>query len=698
MSMTRTNNLPQTPRDSAGDGFWPRAMPFRAQLPALAETLEAEFNIAQMRALARLWEIPLKGASRNGFVEQVAQSLAERVARMRAEPEALLEGLPADQAELARRLLTARDHELPVPRTLINALWNRQVAGVNDRPLSEALDALRRRALIFPTNRYLGYRDVYYQWLPLSASGGNVPVVSWAVGKRQPDNRPLPATANTIGFLDAFDTFLSAVMSNGINIRAPLAPHPQAGNIAWLRRWEHNADEADRLLNSRAGWAPDPRSGIGVPVASWLSPDARATLENQTGLPAAECEFLFAIAASLQLIEAPGVSAEATRNDTHPAETGRHVRARLSAVEGWYALSNEQRFLRAWAAWQETVPDAIEASLALRATEGRGVHSDIPQRQSFRIMRAIGAREMGPLDLGAEWCALRRYLFRVLRGLPRAQWIDWPALRRALFNFYPACAWTFMTPEHWWFAGADGLTRLQHNQYDDWACSIGALLEAALRGPLRWFGLIEAEEMKDGAESRLAAFRVTEMADWVIQAQIAASTGDAPTAQSLPALPAAAMPQPRTIAPVVWLDAATWRLPPAPERADFIAFARKIGEPTEAPFTYRLTPASIQTALDSGITAEEVAAQFARFGAPAPEAAINQYQSIAERYGRVRVYESLAVLQLSDDYALPELLANTSLAQAIVCQMSPRTVVIRAEQLDTLAREFIERGYTPTVM
>jgi len=715
MTVTRTHSPPQTQPNGAGNGFWPHATPFRAPLPALTETLEAEFNIAQMRALARLWNIPLKGSSRNGFVEQVAHALAERVARMRADPGALLEGLPADEAELARRLLTARDHELPVPRALISALWSRQSEGAPDRALSrapsralsEVLDALRRRALIFPTNRYVGYRDVYYQWLPLTASGGNVPVVSWtaaaATTAHQPStliHRPSPI----VNFLDAFDMFLDAVMSTGVEARAPLPPHPQAGNTPWLRRWEHDKDEAHRLLNSRPGWAPDPRSGISVPTASWLSPDARARLENQTGLPAAECEFLFAIAASLQLIEAPDAGADTARSDAHPSETGRHVGARMSAVEAWYALSNAQRFLRAWTAWQESVPDALEAHLALGA--GRP-SSDASAPQPFKVMRAIGARELGPLDLGAEWCALRRYLFRVLRGLPRAQWVDWPALRRALFDFHRDCAWTFMTPDHWWFASPDGLIRLQHGRYDEWTRSIGAVLEAALCGPAQWFGLIETE-VEDGADNRLVALRLTDMVDWVTQAQIAASTGDALAAQThslsaesasaLPALPATATPQPRTTAPVVWLDAATWRLPPAPERADFIAFARKIGEPAEAPFTYRLTPASIQAALGEGITAGEVAAQFERFGAPAPQAALDQYRAIAERYGRVRVYESLTILQLSDDYALPELLANTSLAQAIVHQMSPRAVVIRSDSLDALIREFVERGYTPTVV
>ena len=690
---------------STGVGFWPHASPFRAQLPPLSETLEAEFNIAQMRALARLWDVKLKGSSRNGFVEQVAEALSKRVTRMRVDPDTLLEGLPEDQAQLARRLLTARDYELPVPRTLAANLWAGVPQSPPERPLADALDALRRRALIFPTNRYIGYRDVYYQWLPLAASGGNVPVITWSAGQPEPANHQ----SSIANFLDAFDIFLDAVISTGVTTRPPLVPHPQAGNTSWLRRWEHDIDEAQRLLNSRPGWAPDPRSGIGVPALSWLSADAKVTLENQTGLPTPVCEFLFAVAASLQLIEAPDIypiptSASLTNGrEGAQTDTGWRLSARMTAVEEWFALTNEQRLLRAWAAWQENIPDAIEAGLAMRPARAGA------PGQPFKVMRAIGARELGPLDLGAEWCALRRYLYRVLRGLPSGQWVDWSDLRRALFEFHPECAWSFLSPDHWWFARSDGMIRLQHSQYDDWVRSIGAVLEAALCGPLQWFGLVETDSIEANGEQDgrrgLRAFRVTELVDWLTQAQVATTAnavatlpagGDFP-ALTMPSLPAAAIPQPRTTAPVVWLDERTWRLPPAPDRAEFIAFARKIGQPGEAPFTYTLTPASIESALQEGITAEQVLAQFERFGAPMPEPARELYRSIAQRFGRVRVYESLAVLQLSDDYALPELLSNTSLAQAIVYQISPRAVVVRPEKVNELVQEFVERGYTPSV-
>ncbi|MCL4505682.1 MAG: helicase-associated domain-containing protein [Chloroflexi bacterium] len=141
-----------------------------------------------------------------------------------------------------------------------------------------------------------------------------------------------------------------------------------------------------------------------------------------------------------------------------------------------------------------------------------------------------------------------------------------------------------------------------------------------------------------------------------------------------------------------------WRLPPAPDRAEFISFARKIAEPAGAPFTYALTPLSIEQALTQGITLDEVARQFGAYGAAMPAQAQAMFRSIAERFGRVRVYEALTVLKLADDYALRELLANTSLAQHIIYQISPRAVVVADAAVDALAEEMVARGYTPGIL
>ena len=72
-------------------------------------------------------------------------------------------------------------------------------------------------------------------------------------------------------------------------------------------------------------------------------------------------------------------------------------------------------------------------------------------------------------------------------------------------------------------------------------------------------------------------------------------------------------------------------------------------------------------------------------------------KALAERFGRIRAYESVSVLTLGDDLALRELLASTSLREAILYEISPRAVVGRSEAIDALVEELTTKGFTPGV-
>jgi len=496
---------------------------------------------------------------------------------------------------------------------------------------------------------------------------------------------------NPVNFLDALELFIGALLSSGTEVRASLQRHPKTDMSPWLQHWEHRSEEAEHLLNSRPGWVPNPTSGISVPLLSPLTREARSTLENQTGLSAPYCDFLFGIAAALQLIEAPDIYS------TGPYKLLKapwKVSARTSAIEEWFALSDEDKFMRAWTAWREQVFFAFEAMRAAHGAYG-GITESSTGR--FQVMRAIGAREFNPPDLAAEWAALRCYITRVLNGLPNNEWISWRDLRKQLYEFYPECQWSLYGQEQWWFTAPGKVTRLDLNRYDDWQQTVGAVLENIIAEPLRWFGVVEVE----AGNPTLETFRLTALHEWLTRVQpIAASDSSGQT--PLPRLPAGAQPRPRVVEPVKWLSdgstgLAQWKLPPAPDRADFIGFARKVADATGSPFTYALTPASIERAIGAGITLEEVAQHFERAGAPMPDAARALYQSIAERFGRIRLYESLTILQLADDYALRELMSATSLGQHVVYQISPRAVVVNADAVDGLVAEMIAKGYTPGV-
>jgi hypothetical protein len=645
---------------------WPIAAAFRGSAINLNAVIESEFTGAQLRELAKWLGVTPKGNSRVGLIDQVVTALAERSAKLAESPDALFEGLTPEQQDFARRLLTARDYQMPIPRATAAAVWGRVV---DARRLTEMIESLRRRALLFPTHAYYpsSFRDVYYQWLPLN---GHVPVMKWEVRSEKLKVKSDGAVANsspvTSNFLEDFDAFLGAVLQNGITLRAPLPAHKQAARLAWLRDWEHDADEAERVLRSRPNWVPDPGSGISVPLLSPFTPSVAAALENQTGLMAAQCAFHFAIACALQLIQAPD---PATHTGQSPLPA--HVRVRTSAVEEWLVLANEQKLRRAWKAWSEEITPVLEARSAM---------ASLKAGETFRVMRAIGARDLTPALFAAEWCALRRYVTRVLRGLPVGQWVSWPELAEHLFDFYPECIWTFSTRAEWWFAPAGSTAKLNMSRADEWRNSAGQIIGHIISDSLAWFGAVETRT-NDGA---LDAFRITDLG----AALIGGHEG---------ALPTIASPGERRVEPIVWLDKHILRVPPAPDRAAFISLIRQVSERGAEPFTFLFTTASIERALAAGIALDDVTAQFKQVKVALPKALADQFRLIARRYGRIRVYQQLTVLELADDFAARELAASTSLLKHTIYQLSPRAFALPDDAVDALIEEMQEKGYTPRV-
>ncbi len=94
---------------------------------------------------------------------------------------------------------------------------------------------------------------------------------------------------------------------------------------------------------------------------------------------------------------------------------------------------------------------------------------------------------------------------------------------------------------------------------------------------------------------------------------------------------------------------------------------------------------------------DDVAAQFKRMKVALPKSISEQFKLVSRHYGRVRVYQSLSLLELSDDFAAKELAASTSLGKHVIYQISPRAFVLPDEAVDGLIEELQAKGYTPRV-
>ena len=648
-------------------------MPFRSGVLAVESILEAEFTASQIRDLARTMDVKLKGTSKSGYVAQISEVLHARIEAMAQDPNAFLQGLSNEQIDFVSRTMTARDPHMFLPRQVAAWVWARQYGAEAERRLAEMIDSLRRRALLFPSQNYMayGFRDVFYQWLPMTAV---TPVFQWGIQRDETvvDAAPEPivgpskrAKKRTGGadavhgthFLEDFDAFLSAVMAEGVLLRKPLRQHSQTQRTYWLTNWEHDVDEVERILHSRPNWVPEPTTGITVQTLSSIDPDGVLRLESQTGFSPAQCEFFWAITCALQLVSVPEANPKQSR-----------AQANLPRIEEWLALTDAVKLTRAWTAWTEQITDGLEVRTAIEEAT-----------RDFTVQRAIGARGITPAQMAAEWCALRRYMVRVLRGVSANAWLSWMELSNDLFLFYPFCAWSFGNPAEWWFGPDGGKIRLDPTKADDWLNSVAQVLAHILRDSLRWFGALDVQQADDNT---LASFRITEVGRWLLGPQNTA-------------LPVVAQSGKRAAPPITWSNSLTLVVPPAPERAELVVLMRKVAERGTEPFSYCFTPDSIEAALGQGIGLEQLTRQFEAAKLKLNSTLIKQFNQAAKRHGRVRVYETLTVVEFGDDFALRELSANTALAQHVVYQISPRAVVIHDSAVDELMEEMEERGYTP---
>ena len=61
----------------------------------------------------------------------------------------------------------------------------------------------------------------------------------------------------------------------------------------------------------------------------------------------------------------------------------------------------------------------------------------------------------------------------------------------------------------------------------------------------------------------------------------------------------------------------------------------------------------------------------------------------------MRLYKGVTVIEFSDDFALTEMKAATSLNKVLVAELSPRLVLIPKAAVATLIAELEKAGYTP---
>jgi hypothetical protein len=617
----------------------------------LISNLLSGYRVEELRNMAKRHGWKLAGTLKESLVQQLHDNLRQWGASGQ-----VIEKLSEDETWLLQYTATMLGTIATPTRGFFETAW--KYGKRDSRKFDAAMNGLITAGLIFPCGQgeQRHYHILPYLSPPPMIDLALKPLDARALGRLT--FRTVPPVLETLARL------MQATESAGLVLAPPPPRHPQETRFPWLRGWKYDVAEAQKLIQSNQGYYPRP--DVGIPV--WLSlnlldKESLALAQSWTGASAEVITWLFEVAAANALFsQSP---------------------ARLNA-EAWAAFQAKepaQQIKDLWNAWLSDASD-IYFDLAWAAQ----------RHGNLAVMRSIGVvqNEFTPTSLAGELLETRRFLARMLMCLAEQaadEWLAWNDLAFTIRDLRPNTLNFNFTRQVWWLAMAGGnRKRYDPHNRGDWDKSVRHVLAAMIEGPLQWLGLVELgyPQAASGSEQdTFSALRVTPLGRWLLTGQ-----GE-PPAVALAA---------QTNEPAEWLDGETWRQPSGVGSLELAAICRALGRPTGKPFVYHLTHQSIERTLLAGFAPQSIAAQFESAGIPLPAATLAQIEQAAARIGRLRVYEGLALLELADDYALKELLAGTSLKAHLVCQLSPRLAVLKPEAADALAKELVEKGYTPRVI
>jgi hypothetical protein len=615
---------------------------------ALRQRLDV-LTVAELRSIGRRHNFKLKGTRKADIVDQVAEGLCG----VAGQPD-FLAGLTHDEHELLRALNT-----LFGVRELLN--WNEmQRAGAQPgrkddaKALRKVLDGLCEYGLLFRAQPYRGHEQ--YHWLPHLAAV-RLPVVKPAVGtyterrfSRLSTPEEAPAVPAALALLVAF------AEQHPLRLRKPRPRHAQARYYHWLGEWDHDPAEIDRLLQRHYGYLHPGRDvALTVPPAQPLVTDE--DLDRFAQWLGGEREFASWL---VLLAVAAGILAESPDGKTPLIVQREHW-------EMWYRWSPETQLRTLFDMWCQRTTGLTELGLAQH------------RESSLRVQRTVSFnRQFTPTDLAREFLRARGFVTRLLQELPANVWHDWFSFAEAAQRINPAFLHRYFGTDAWGFV-VKGDKRLNPSDPGDWDRGYRPVLGAFFEGPLRWLDVVEPGYRG----SNLAAFRLTPTGAWLLRGE---------------GRPTSRVPTETDTAPVAWLDDHTFRALPGPDAANVLTLAGTLAKPTRRAFVYELSDEGIQQAFARGIEPAAIVETFRGAGARLPEATSRRIEDLWSRFGHIHLYEKLTVLELADDLALRELLANTDLRQHVIHQFSPRLVVVEDSAVDALVEELIKKGYTPKVV
>lgn len=639
------------------------AQPFserrKARLEQLAGTLQMR-KTDELREIAVRHGFSLKGTRKADIARQLAEHLADP-----AFVRPTLDGLDAEHRQVLAAVALAQAGGIAQTET-IDAL-SRQFGKLKMyRQVSVYLRHLVEAGLIAEVSMTITQSQGFY--LPSAVMPALLSSTPLLQGLVPAVDVPPPAPAAGLHLADPYALVQSALLltdrleEQQTPRRAPQPRPRREASLPQLQGWAYDAAElAEASQQGRLRMRSDLYLTVPPPDLP-LSDEAMARLAPANG-GTERLEFLLALLVAAGLVQ-PGspltVWSEVKSQFTRLSEPAR----RAALVRSYLAMAD----------WSELWS-------LLRAPGGP------------RLGRNWSDGRLTPTQLLADLLALRHVVLNVLTLLPDGLWIkpaDLQPLFRAIWpRFNRPGSQRFYGPDSWLLSGPG--RPLQPGPPVDWQAGQSRFIEQVIAGPLHWLGLADVLFKGD----RLAAFRLLGLAD------LYHDRVETPVSPRPAAFPAAAPPKAGRIRPVEVDIGEDLRLAARPSALDATmhAFLERIARLEVADrdrFVYCLDPQATRRAFEAGATPDSLAHDWQHLlGRPLPEPFRVQITHWWAGYGQVRITHGLAVLELSDDYALAEIRAVTSLDRFLVAEVSPRLAIVTREGVDVLRAELEKAGYSP---
>lgn len=442
-----------------------------------------------------------------------------------------------------------------------------------------------------------------------------------------------------------------------VPLRPPMPRPLLERRLEQLRYWDYDPLELKRLEQEQDHrWSSDMALTVPPPQRA-LSDEAIKRLVPIAGSEL-KLEFLYALLLSAGILQ-PG----------HP-------------VTVWPEAKDE--FL----ARDTSTQRAILARTYFETTAWSALWEMLREDDHLQLKRVFGHRFLRPEQLQADLVRFRHLVLRVLASLPDDEWVTLPdllPLMRLIWPQFDYAVWQrylFYTPS--WFLTSDRSEGpLRPMDERDWHQAQGRFAHWVITGPLHWLGLADLHL----EEGELAAVRFHGLADlyW--------------NRVEAPPVPVSVGTVGEGAAADVSIEGDTIvALPSATDGRVHGLLDRIARLETISPerFVYRLDPQAVYEAFEAGMALSEILEGWDQLiSVPLPQGIEKRLTAWWNAYGQVRIYRGVTVVEFSDDYALQEMKAVTSLEEVLIAELSSRLVMIPQAAVETLNTELEAAGYTP---